>query len=641
MAVSSSWLSPTPSRLSTFSLVIGGTLTVAGLLVITVGWILGYQILFDPVPGASSMKINTALGIVLIGLSIVALVIRPEKRWLVISLGAILAILSFTTLIEYAFAVPVNGFENLIWTVNSQATQTLGGRMGVNTAAAFAALSIAIILAPIRRLVVVGQWIVLLVLITAYLAFIGYVMDVGVFTRPTTAWTQMAIHTSIAILLACAGLLALNPRSGWLAVLTSSRAGGRQARILVPVVFLISIVLAASLELMVRIDLDQPIPAQVVVSLFTLATLVTIWFTAWSANKADAELQGSRSIEFAMEHAPDGVLLVSPRGVIQVANSKAAELTQVSPGDLVGSRVEELVPPKSRDHHAALRAEYQLDPESRNMRDRSDIELQRADGSTLPVDIELAPIVRESGETQVFVSIRDRSELVQANQELEQFAYVASHDLRAPLRTISGFTDLLAFSLADNDALSEDDQEAIDEITTGVKRMNDLISALLNYSRIGQSDAPHTETSVSTLVDSTLDSLAGAISDSDAEITTDIPADLCWTVDASLMGAAIQNLISNSIKYRRTDVRLRISVTAQVPGDHGSTLTVRDNGQGIDPTNLSRATAMFQRLTTTGDGLGIGLATVNRIVENVQGTLELESDGATFTQATIRIPNRH
>ena len=231
-----------------------------------------------------------------------------------------------------------------------------------------------------------------------------------------------------------------------------------------------------------------------------------------------------------------------------------------------------------------------------------------------------------------------REELQLKNAQLEQYAYVASHDLRAPLRTIAGFVDVLALSLEER-SLTEDEQQAMSEITGGVTRMNGLIAALLDYSRIGKNQKPPIPVPVADLVFAAKQALGSDLTESGVTVSESIPDEVTWLVDDVLMSAAIQNLIANSIKYRRPEVPLHISISAASSGDRGAELTVLDNGQGIDPTKLERATKMFQRLTVEGEGLGIGLANVKRSVEYSHGTLTIDSDGSTFTKVTIWIPS--
>jgi len=247
---------------------------------------------------------------------------------------------------------------------------------------------------------------------------------------------------------------------------------------------------------------------------------------------------------------------------------------------------------------------------------------------------------RDTLETTVEERTSDLAErtadLTRANQDLEQFAYVTSHDLRAPLRTIKGFATVLASDL-ENENISDDARDSLQEITGGVTHMQTLITALLEYSRLGGDFHPETRT-VQDTVEAALRQVQADLEASHASVTTTIPEDLTWNVDDAFITSGLVNIIQNAIKYRSEDRPLRVVITA-AQTDGMITLAITDNGTGIDPDQLDRATQMFQRLTTDHDGLGIGLASVQRIVQRNNGTLKLDSDGHTYTTVTINIPH--
>lgn len=167
--------------------------------------------------------------------------------------------------------------------------------------------------------------------------------------------------------------------------------------------------------------------------------------------------------------------------------------------------------------------------------------------------------------------------------------------------------------------------------------MQTLITALLEYSRLGGDFHPETRT-VQDTVEAALRQVQADLEASHASVTTTIPEDLTWNVDDAFITSGLVNIIQNAIKYRSEDRPLRVVITA-AQTDGMITLAITDNGTGIDPDQLDRATQMFQRLTTDHDGLGIGLASVQRIVQRNNGTLKLDSDGHTYTTVTINIPH--
>jgi signal transduction histidine kinase len=224
---------------------------------------------------------------------------------------------------------------------------------------------------------------------------------------------------------------------------------------------------------------------------------------------------------------------------------------------------------------------------------------------------------------------RQANELARSNTELEQFAYVASHDLQEPLRMITGYTNLLARRYAGK--LDQDADEFMTFAVNGAKRMHVLINDLLSYSRVGTNGKALTQTNCEDILTRTLASLQVAIAENSATIThDDLPVVLA---DDTQMGQLFQNLLGNAIKYRGENPPA-IHVGCRRDGAHWL-LSVKDNGIGIDPRYSERIFVIFQRLHTRDEysGTGIGLAICKKIVERHGGKIWMESElgqGTTF-----------
>lgn len=217
-----------------------------------------------------------------------------------------------------------------------------------------------------------------------------------------------------------------------------------------------------------------------------------------------------------------------------------------------------------------------------------------------------------------------------ANQELEHFAYVASHDLQEPLRAVSSFAQLLARRYQGK--LDPDADEYIGFVVEGAKRMQMLITNLLALSRIGTRGQPFAPVDVEAVLQAAKENLAAAIEESEAVITHDpLPTVMG---DQTQLTQLFQNLFGNAIKFRRLEETPRIHVSAAWR-DGGWRLFVRDNGIGIDPQFFERIFVIFQRLHGREEypGTGIGLALCKKIVERHRGRLWVESEpgnGSTF-----------
>jgi len=213
--------------------------------------------------------------------------------------------------------------------------------------------------------------------------------------------------------------------------------------------------------------------------------------------------------------------------------------------------------------------------------------------------------------------------LEETNHELEQFAYVASHDLREPLRMISSYATLLERSLGDD--LSEDQQQFIGFVRDGTKRMNQLILDLLELSHVGHTEHRAENVDLKELVGLALLNLSVAIDESKATITLPPKMPLI-TCAPREMTRVFQNLIANAIKYsdpsRPPQIDLHVDRTAQ-----GWRITLDDNGIGIPPEQAERVFQIFQRLhgkNAYGGGTGIGLAVCKKIVEHHKGRIWVE-----------------
>jgi signal transduction histidine kinase len=226
---------------------------------------------------------------------------------------------------------------------------------------------------------------------------------------------------------------------------------------------------------------------------------------------------------------------------------------------------------------------------------------------------------------------RARRELERSNRELAEFAYVASHDLQEPLRTVASYTQLLQRRYKGR--LDKDADEFIDSAVEGAQRMQLLIQDLLAYSRVGSKPEAPVAVDLGAVVDDVRRLLSMAISDAKAEVvvTKALPTVLG---NERQFTQLLQNLIANAIKFRQADRPPRVEVFAEeVPG--GWRVSVKDNGIGIDPSHFDRVFQIFQRLHERDayPGTGIGLAICKRIVELNGGRIGVESvpgQGSTF-----------
>jgi light-regulated signal transduction histidine kinase (bacteriophytochrome) len=220
-------------------------------------------------------------------------------------------------------------------------------------------------------------------------------------------------------------------------------------------------------------------------------------------------------------------------------------------------------------------------------------------------------------------------ELLRSNKELEDFAYIASHDLQEPLRMVSSFTQLLAMQYGEK--LDDRAREYIEYAVNGARRMYDLLNDLLSYSRVNTKGEAFSRTDLQEILEIVMQNLSLTISESQALISAGrLPV---VSADRNQMVQLLQNLVSNSIKFSAGKPRIFVSAETGI-GCH--VISVRDEGIGIDPVYFDRIFKIFKRLHHKDEyeGTGVGLAICKRIVERHGGTITVKSEpgkGATFS----------
>jgi len=354
----------------------------------------------------------------------------------------------------------------------------------------------------------------------------------------------------------------------------------------------------------------------------------------------------ARRLAAIMEQTGDGVVVARPDGTLTEWNRGAARVLGYSAQEAIGSNLRLLTPPNRVDEHREV-LDRVVAGESLEQYETVYV---RKDGGEVEVSLTATPLRADDGKiVGVGWILRDISErkraeerreaadrnLARSNLELEQFAYVASHDLQEPLRSVAGFAQLLEERYGNR--LDDDGKRFIGFITKGVERMRALISDLLSYSRSGQDALRTQRVNTDELVHEALSSLDAAVRDARAEVEVgELPV---LVADRAALAQLFGNLLSNALKF--TDGRRppRVDVTARRSEDVWE-FTVADNGLGIDPANAERVFGMFERLHGEDEygGTGIGLAICKRIVERHGGRIWCEPVPAGGTAFHFTLP---
>jgi PAS domain S-box-containing protein len=616
-----------------------GLVVAIGMLAL-VGWALDVGALKSFLPGVPDMKPNSAIALVLAG---AALFWLPDERpagavfW---ALTGVVTAIGGLTLLEYALGVDL-GLDDLIWSGGSGPNPT---RPAVNTSICLVLLGGALALhgagRPVRGR---DQAIILLAVAIAFLALIGYGLEEGDLST-IAGYQQMAAHTAVCLLLLGGGLLVARPDEGLMARINGPSAGSRSVRRLLPIA-----IGAPTLLGVLRYEGNRAgwWGVELGVWIFTVLLIgVLVGVVLLYGRRVDDEDDRFRGEERrgreVLAASPDAFVAVNPAGRITDWNAEAERTLGWAREEAIGRALTDTVIPER--FHAEHRRGFATFVETGTgpiLHRRIELVARRQDGSELPVEATIAPLPgggafaflhdiseRRAAEAEIESRTRD---LERSNAELEQFAYVASHDLAEPLRAISGFAELLESGYRGR--LDDDADEFLAFMTDGTRRMREMIDGLLAFSRAGRGEPRRAPIDCDRVVDETVAALGPLVADRGARVTRD---DLPMVqADHAQLAQVFQNLIANALKFHADGATPQVHIGADRL-DGAWRLWVRDNGIGVDPAHRSKIFRMFARLHSRAEypGTGIGLAICDRIVARHGGTMELESapdEGSIFS----------
>ncbi|KFZ36810.1 histidine kinase [Shewanella mangrovi] len=345
-------------------------------------------------------------------------------------------------------------------------------------------------------------------------------------------------------------------------------------------------------------------------------------------------LANEERFRLVIEASPSALVMINAQGVMTLVNAHAEQLFKYSRDEMLGKSVSMLLPSGLREQHGQHIAQYLRRPDAKAMSQRTDLKGMCSDGSFVEIEVGLTPIMFSDGQA-VLATINDVSERKQAerererytseleriNGELDSFAYIASHDLKSPLRGIEQLSDWLTEDLADHG--SETVHKYLGLIRNRVQRMVNLLDGLLAFSRVGRIDAELVETDTAQLVKDVF-ALVNTKPAFELYIETDMPLLVTAKVPLELV---FRNLINNAIKHHDQSLGV-IRVGSELQGTQWL-FYVADDGPGIPERFQQKVFDIFQTLRPRDEveGSGMGLSLVRKSVESLGGKIWIESEG--------------
>jgi PAS domain S-box-containing protein len=622
-----------------------------------VGWEFDIEAFKGIRPGLAAMNPLGALAFILAGVSL-WLQGTEEPGWKARRVGQVLAsavvLVGLIRLVGIVFGWDL-GIERLLLREKLESTSTgFPNRIPPNAAAAFFLIGSALLLPNVkfRRLRSIPQILALVASVIPLLALVGYAYGVRSFYG-LASFMPLPLNAAVAFLALSIGILFAHPDTGLAPLFSSDTAGGIIARRVLPFAIALPILLGwlrvtGQRAGLYDTEIGTALSAVIYIGVFT----VIVYWNARLLHQTDLKrgqteeaLQASeRRFAGVLDIAQDAVISVDESQGIRLFNQGAEKIFGYAAQEVLGQPLDLLIPARFvQVHRQHVHNFASASERSRRMGERTEVYGRRKDGSEFPAEASISKLV-QNGQAIFTVMLRDVSDrkhaeqeidqrsaqLEASNRELEAFCYSVSHDLRAPLRGIDGFSQALLEDYAGR--LDNQGKDYLQRVRAATQRMGTLIDDLLDLSRITRAEMRRETVNLSELAHAIATELRQGQPERNVEFV--IAPELRAEGDSGLMRAVLENLLGNSWKFtsRRERARIELGCTQ---ADGTSAFFVRDNGAGFDPAYADRLFGAFQRLHDKNDfpGTGVGLATVQRIIHRHGGRIWAESAverGATF-----------
>lgn len=640
---------------------------VIGMLVL-VGWQFNIDVFKQPLSGLKAMSPLAAVGFACSTLSFIFLTGKNtnNQRRITGYVLAVIVLLIGTIKMLSVLGIYDSGIDTILFrrkmeiSNNGENSHLIVPSSAVNFI--FTGISLLLFSRTEERIKIVAQIFTTLTTCIALFSILGYLYSVKLFYGWFT-YLPMAIHSSVCFLLLSLAALFAFPGTGIMREIGSVYAGSQMGRRLIPAAIFIPMLLGF-LRLMGHKAgiFTTEFGVSILVLSIILIFLGIIWYNAALLNKRDQKAaeaveisrQNEKQIQTIFSAAPDAVIVIDQEGKITKWNSMAEIIFGWQETEVMTRRLSEIIiPERYREAHEKGVKHFLATGDGPALGRSIEIQALRKDNTEFDVALTISPTMvggkyifigfirditeKKLMETQIREAninlekrIQERtSELEMKNKELEQFAYVASHDLQEPLRTTSSFIEL--FKEKYQGQLDEEADTMLGFITQASERMKILIADLLDYSRIGRKIVIQ-DVNLNRLLEDVLDDLSTFIQETNADIRI-LPMPVIRGYQTEIK-QLFQNLIMNAIKFRKKGMAPVIKIKPEKKPGFWQ-FSVSDNGIGIDEKHKERIFIIFQRLHTRDEyeGSGIGLSHCKKIAELHGGKIWVESvpgEGSTF-----------
>jgi PAS domain S-box-containing protein len=594
------------------------------------GWPLGIEALRSVIPGRIAMNPATAIGFIFSGAAIALIARQPvaaDRR----AIASVLAVLTGTIGILRLSGYLLD-FDPVVDRVLF-ASRLGANRVAPNTAFCFVLVGIALILEdherlPVRRTAFIS---VLAAGFLSFLSLLGHAYG-ATFLYTWSGYIGMAIPTAMAFLLLAVGILAARPERGPVGVLMSRLPGGAMARSLIPVAILLPIILGY-----LRMAGQAAGLFGTEFGLALLVSLIVALLTGVILHVAAAVDRSSVERDRIFNLSSDLICVAGSDGCFKSVNPAWTATLGYAPEEVEGKPFLSFTHPDDREKTRAMAEAQAAGGAAVDFENR----YRAKDGSwrtllwaATPVQDNqcIYAIARDITRRKEAEAERERlvSRLAAANQELESFTYSVSHDLRAPLRAVDGFSRILLEEHAPR--LDDEGKRLLGIVRENAVRMGQLIDDLLSFSRLGRKSLEFDLVEMTPIVRRVIDDLRAA--EPERKVQTALEELPNARVDRAMIRQVWVNLLSNAFKYTRKTSAPRVEIRGSSSG--GTVVyEVRDNGAGFDMRYAEKLFGVFQRLHTQTEfeGTGVGLALAKRIVTRHGGSIEGSGalgEGATF-----------